>query len=85
MLVISDDIYLRQAVYASDNNDAVNLQAITAGFENTNETVVKLQRLIKAGVMDENLIKYLPSMAELAFKRLIYGIFHLQKPQNAGI
>ena len=23
--------------------------------------------------MDENLIKYLPSMAELAFKRLIYG------------
>ena len=24
--------------------------------------------------MDENLIKYLPSMAELAFKRLIYGI-----------
>ena len=36
--------------------------------------MVKLQRLIKAGVMDENLIKYLPSMAELAFKRLIYGI-----------
>ena len=35
--------------------------------------------------MDENLIKYLPSMAELAFKRLIYSIFHLQKPQNAGI
>ena len=24
--------------------------------------------------MDGNLIKYLPSMAELAFKRLIYGI-----------
>ena len=24
--------------------------------------------------MDENLIKYLPSMAELAFKHLIYGI-----------
>ena len=31
------------------------------------------------------MIKYLPSMAELVFKRLIYGIFHLQKPQNAGI
>ena len=48
---------------------------------------------MKAGVVDENLIKYLPRMAELAFKGLIYGIknkksickFNLQELQNAEI
>ena len=29
---------------------------------------------MKAGVMDKKLIKYLPNMAELAFKGLIYDI-----------
>ena len=74
MLVISDDIYLRQAVYASDNNDSLNLQAILQLSKIPVKQQSTCKTLIKAGVMDENLIKYLPSMAELAFKSLIYGI-----------
>ena len=74
MLVISDDVHLRQAVNPSDNNDAVKSVGYTGDFKNASEKVDKLKRLMKAGVMDENLIKYLPSMAELAFKVLIYSI-----------
>ena len=73
-LGISDDVHLRQAVNPSDNNDAVKSVGYTGDFKNASEKVDKLKRLTKAGVMDENLIKYLPSMAELAFKVLIYGI-----------
>ena len=73
LLVISDDVHLRQAVNPSDNNDAVKSVGYTGDFKNASEKVDKLKRLTKAGVMDENLIKYLPSMAELAFKGLIYG------------
>ena len=74
LLVISDDVHLRQAVNPSDNNDAVKSVDYTADFENASEIVDKLKRLMKAGVLDENLIKYLPRMAELTFKGLIYGI-----------
>ena len=74
MFVISDDVHLRQAVNPSDNNDAVKSVDYTADFKNANEKVDKLKRLMKAGVLDENLMKYLPRMAELAFKGLIYGI-----------
>ena len=73
MLVIFDDVHLRQAVNPSDNNDAVKSVGYTGDFKNASEKVDKLKRLMKAGVMDENVIKYLPSMAELAFKGLIYG------------
>ena len=74
MFVISDDVHLRQAVNPSDNNDAVKSVDYTVDFENASEKVDKLKRLMKAGVLDENLIKYLPRMAELTFKGLIYGI-----------
>ena len=74
MFVISDDVHLRQAVNPSDNNDAVKSVGYTGDFKNASEKVDKLKRLMKAGVLDENLIKYLPRMAELAFKGLIYGI-----------
>ena len=74
MLVISDDVHLRQAVNPSDNNDAVKSVGYTGDFKNASEKVDKLKRLMKAGAIDENLIKYLPSMAELAFKVLIYSI-----------
>ena len=74
MLLISDDVHLRQAVNPSDNNDAVKSVGYTGDFKNASEEVDKLKRLMKAGVVDENLIKNLSSMAELAFKGLIYGI-----------
>ena len=73
MLLISDDVHLRQAVNPSDNNDAVKSVGYTGDFKNASEKVDKLKRLMKAGVMDENVIKDLPSMAELAFKGLTYG------------
>ena len=73
-LGISNDVHLRQAVNPSDNNDAVKSVGYTGDFKNASEKVDKLKRLMKAGVIDENLIKYLPSMAELAFKVLIYSI-----------
>ena len=73
-LGISDDVHLTQAVNPSDNNDAVKSVGYTGDFKNASEKVDKLKRFMKAGVMDENLIKYLPSMAELAFKVLIYSI-----------
>lgn len=38
------------------------------------EKVDKTQILIKTGVMEGNLIKYLPNMVELAFQGLVYGI-----------
>ena len=74
MLLISDDVHLRQAVNPSDNNDAVKSVGYTGDFKNASEEVDKLKRLMKAGVVDEKLIKNLSSMAELAFKGLIYGI-----------
>ena len=74
LLVISDDVHLRQAVNPSDNNDAVKSVGYTGDFKNASEEVDKLKRLMKAGVVDEKLIKNLSSMAELAFKGLIYGI-----------
>ena len=74
LFVISDDVHLRQAVNPSYNNDAVKSVGYTEDFKNASEEVDKLKRLMKAGVMDEKLIKTLSSIAELAFKGLIYGI-----------
>ena len=74
LFVISDDVHLRQAVSPSDNNDAVKSVDYTANFKNASEKVNKLKRLMKTGVVDENLIKYLPRMAELAYKGLIYSL-----------
>ena len=74
LLVISDDVHLRQTVNLSYNNDAVKSVGYTGDFKNASEEVDKLKRLMKAGVVDEKLIKNLSSMAELAFKGLIYGI-----------
>ena len=83
LLVISDDVHLRQAVNPSDNNDAVKSVGYTGDFKNASEKVDKLKRLMKAGVMDKKLIKYLPSMAELAFKGLIYGIKNKKVSSNS--
>ena len=74
LLVISDDVHLRQTVNLSYNNDAVKSVGYTGDFKNASEEVDKLKRLMKAGVVDEKLIKNLSSMAELAFKGLIYDI-----------
>ena len=74
LLVLSDDVHLRQAVYPSDSNDAAKSVGYTGDLKNAGEKVDKLKRLMKVGVMDESVIKYLPSMAELAFKGLIYDI-----------
>ena len=74
LLVLSDDVHLRQAVYPSVSNDAAKSVGYTGDLKNAGEKVDKLKRLMKVGVMDESVIKYLPSMAELAFKGLIYDI-----------
>ena len=83
MLLISDDVHLRQAVNPSDNNDAVKSVGYTGDFKNASEEVDKLKRLMKAGVVDEKLIKNLSSMAELAFKGLIYGIKNKKVSSNS--
>ena len=83
LLVISDDVHLRQAVNPSDNNDAVKSVGYTGDFKNASEEVDKLKRLMKAGVVDEKLIKNLSSMAELAFKGLIYGIKNKKVYENS--
>ena len=83
MLLISDDVHLRQAVNPSDNNDAVKSVGYTGDFKNASEEVDKLKRLMKAGVMDEKLIKNLSSIAELAFKGLIYGIKNKKVSANS--
>ena len=67
-------MYLGQAINPSDNTDAVKSVDYTADLKNTNQKMDKLQRLVKAGVMDGYLIKYLPGMAELAFQGLVYDI-----------
>ena len=83
LLVISDDVHLRQAVNPSDNNDAVKSVGYTGDFKNASEEVDKLKRLMKAGVMDEKLIKNLSSIAELAFKGLIYCIKNKKVSANS--
>ena len=83
LLVISDDVHLRQTVNLSYNNDAVKSVGYTGDFKNASEEVDKLKRLMKAGVVDEKLIKNLSSMAELAFKGLIYGIKNKKVSANS--
>ena len=83
MFVISDDVHLRQAVNPSYNNDAVKSVGYTEDFKNASEEVDKLKRLMKAGVMDEKLIKNLSSIVELAFKGLIYGIKNKKVSANS--
>ena len=68
---ISGNVHI---VNPSDNTDAVKSVCHTGDFKNTSEKVDKVHRLMKAGVMDGNLIKYLPSMVELVFQGLVYGI-----------
>ena len=71
---ISDDVHLGQSVNPAENTDAVKSVDYVADFKNVSEKVGKLQKLVKVGVMDGNLIKYLPSMAELAYQGLVYNI-----------
>ena len=49
----------------SHNNDAVKSVAYTGDFKNASEKVDKLKKLMKSGVMNENLIKYLPNIKHL--------------------
>ena len=49
----------------TDNNDAVKYVGYTGDFKNASEKGGKLKRLMKAGLMNEKLIKYLPNMKHL--------------------
>ena len=64
---ISDNVHLLQTVNPAENTDAVRSVGYVAYFKNVNEKVDNLQRLLKVGVMDGGLTKYLPAMAELVY------------------
>ena len=51
--------------------DTVNSVKYVADFKNITEKVDKLQKVMKVGLMDGDLIKYLLSMTELAYQGLL--------------
>ena len=67
-------VHLGQTVSPAENTDAVRSVVYVTDFKNVIEKVDKLQRLVKLGVMDGDLIKYLPDMAELVYQSMIYNI-----------
>lgn len=71
---ICDDVYLEQFVKLAENTNGVKSVDKVADFKNVTQKVGKLQRLMKLSAIDENLIKYLPNMAELAYQGLVFNV-----------
>ena len=71
---IFDDVYLEQFAKLVENTNAVKSVDNVADFKNVTQKVGKLQRLMKLSAIDENLIKYLPNMAELAYQGLVFNV-----------
>ena len=71
---IFDDVYLEQFVKLAENTNGVKSVDKVADFKNVTQKVGKLQRLMKVSAIDENLIKYLPNMAELAYQSLVFNV-----------
>lgn len=71
---IFDDVYLEQFVKLAENINGVKSVDKVADFKNVTQKVGKLQRLMKLSAIDENLIKYLPNMAELAYQGLVFNV-----------
>ena len=71
---IFDDVYLEQFAKLVENTNAVKSVDNVADFKNVTQKVGKLQRLMKVGAIDENLIKYLPNMAELAYQGSVFNV-----------
>lgn len=71
---IFDDVYLEQFVKLAENTNGVKSVDKVADFKNVTQKVGKLQRLMKVSAIDENLIKYLPNMAELAYQGLVFNV-----------
>lgn len=71
---IFDDVYLEQFVKLAENTNGVKSVDKVADFKNVTQKVGKLQRLMKLSAIDENLIKYLPNMAELAYQGLVFNV-----------
>ena len=71
---IFDDVYLEQFVKLAENTNGVKSVDKVADFKNVTQKVGKLQKLMKLSAIDENLIKYLPNMAELAYQGLVFNV-----------
>lgn len=71
---IFDDVYLEQFVKLAENTNGVKSVDKVADFKNVTQKVGKLQRLMKVSAIDENLMKYLPNMAELAYQGLVFNV-----------
>lgn len=73
-LPISDNDHLGQTVIPEENTDAVRSVNYIVDFKNVTEKVGKLQRLVKLGIMDGDLIKYLSDMTELVYQGMTNNI-----------
>ena len=71
---ISDDVHLRQIVNPTDNTQAVKSVDYVTDFKKLTEKFDEIQRLIDTRVMDADLIKYLPTLAELVYQDMLYAI-----------
>ena len=63
---INDEVYIGQAINLVDNTQKVKSVDYLTDFEDISKKMNKPQRLLKGGVIDMDLIKYLPGMLPLA-------------------
>ena len=63
---INDEVYIGWAINLVDNTQKVKSVDYLTDFEDISKKMNKPQRLLKGGVIDMDLIKYLPGMLPLA-------------------
>ena len=68
---ISDEIHLAQTVTLTHNTKKLKLVDYSTDFNDVTDKVTKLQRLLKDGIADKDILKYLSGMFPLAYQGMV--------------
>ena len=68
---ISEEIHLAQTVNLAHNTKKLKSVDYSTDFNDITDKVTKLQRLLKDGIADKDVVKYLSEMFPLAYQGMI--------------
>ena len=71
---VNNEIHLEQTPDLSDKTHKVKWINYSSNFNSITEKMAKLRRLLKQGVIDKDLLRYLPAINNIAYQGMIYAI-----------
>lgn len=81
---INNEIHLGQTLDLSDNTHKVKWINYSSNFNSITEKMAKLQMLLKQGIIDKDLLRYLPVIRKIAYHGMIYEVKTKKKAADSS-